>query len=79
VRGHRGDAEVARAEFIELVTALEEKLWDMFPGLHRATMKGAILSGFSHAGGSFSLNVAQLVRALMLKDPLASTAAMSRA
>lgn len=78
VRGHRGDPEVARAEFDRLCHALEEKLWSMFPRLHRATMKGSIVSAFTHEGGKYQLNIARLVESLMAQDPLAATAAASR-
>lgn len=78
VRGHRGDPEVAKTEFDLLCYDLEEKLWNMFPHKHRATMKGAMISSFQHKGGSMSLNVAMLVKALNLDDPLAATAAQSR-
>lgn len=78
VRGHRGDADVAKKEFDQLCYGLEEKLWNMFPHKHRATMKGAIIGSFQHKGGSMALNVAMLVKALNLDDPLAATAAQSR-
>jgi len=77
VRGHRGDQKVAAQEFEQLCYALEEKLFRMFPAKHRATMKGAIISAFTHKGG-YTLDVAKLVQALFMEDPLASTAASSR-
>jgi hypothetical protein len=79
VQGHRGDFAIAKEEFDKLCYELEEKLCAMFPGKHRATMKGAIVSSFLHKGGAFSLDVSALVRALEMKDPLEATAAMSRA
>lgn len=78
VVGHRGDPEVAKAEFDTLCYGLNEKLWAMYPDKHRATMKGAIISAFEHKGGAFSLNVAKLVRNLELEDPLKATARQSR-
>lgn len=78
VRGHRGSADVAKQEFEQLCYALEEKLWNMFPHKHRATMKGAIVGSFQHKGGEIALNVAMLVKALNLDDPLAATAGQSR-
>lgn len=78
VQGHRGDPDVARAEFDDLCYRLEEKLCRMWPGKHRATMKGAIICSFEHKNGAFSLNVAKLVKALNLRDPLEATAASSR-
>lgn len=78
VRGHRGDPAVAREEFVNLCEELQEKLFKMFPLKHRATMKGAMQTGFQHTGGSFTLNVALLVKVLFMEDPLAATAAMSR-
>ena len=78
VQGHRGDPDVAKAEFDVLCYGLNEKLWNMYPDKHRATMKGAILTAFEHKGGAFSLNVAKLVQSLNLDDPLKATAAQSR-
>lgn len=78
VRGHRGDEQVAKEEFHSLCYKLEEKLCNMFPGKHRATMKGAMLSAFKRAGGGFSFDAATLVKILQEPDPLASTAAASR-
>lgn len=78
VMGHRGDQDVARAEFDTLVRELEAKLWNMFPDKHRATMKGAIVVSFKHKGGEFVIDVGALVRALFLTDPLAATARASR-
>jgi hypothetical protein len=78
VAGHRGDPDVAKAEFDILCYGLNEKLWNMYPHKHRATMKGAIVSSFEHKGGAFSLNVASLVKALEMDDPLKATARQSR-
>lgn len=78
VRGHRGDPHVAQQEFEQLCYALEEKLWSMFPDKHRATMKGAIIGSFQNKNGGMALNVAMLVKALNLDDPLAATARQSR-
>jgi len=77
VQGHRGDQQVAVREFEKLCYELEEKLFNMFPQKHRATMKGAIISAFTHRGG-YTLDVAKLVQALHMEDPLAATAASSR-
>ena len=78
VHGHRGNQDVARSEFDLLCYQLEEKLCEMWPGKHRATMKGAIICAFEHRQGEFSLNVAKLVEALNMHDPLEATAAASR-
>jgi len=77
VQGHRGNPEVAREEFAALCWQLEEKLRRMFPDAHRASLRGAVVSSFVHQGGAFSLDVAALVRALHLPDPLAVTAKAS--
>lgn len=77
VRGHRGDPSVARAEFDGLMLELEAKLRRMFPHVHRALMKGAMASSLRMLDGKFSVDVAALVKALQLPDPLAATARAS--
>jgi hypothetical protein len=77
VRGHRGDPSVARAEFDGLMIELEAKLRRMFPDVHRALMKGAMASSLRMVDGKFSVDVAALVKALQLPDPLAATARAS--
>lgn len=75
-RGGEAAISDARAEFLY---RLEEKLVNLFPGKHRATMKGAIVNAFVVAGGAFSLDVAALVRSLLVNDdPLKATASSSR-
>lgn len=74
VKGQQLSAESA---FTDLCWALEEKLRNMFPHIHRATMKGAMISGFRHENGQYHLNVAHLVETLFNPDPLAMTASVS--
>jgi hypothetical protein len=74
VLGHRGDPDVKRQEFDGFLHALEDKLWNMYPSKHRATMKGAILSAFHDSNGRVDLNIADLVKTLNLEDPLSATA-----
>jgi hypothetical protein len=74
VMGHRGNPDVKRQEFDAFLHALEDKLWNMYPSKHRATMKGAILSAFQDVNGKTELRVSDLVKALNLEDPLAATA-----
>lgn len=78
VIGHRVSEDVKREEVNAFIEALQEKLWTMWPDKHRATMKGAVLSAFRDIDGRFELNVAALVKALNLEDPLAVTARSSR-
>lgn len=78
VIGHRASEKAKREEVNAFVEALQEKLWTMWPDKHRATMKGAVLSAFRDVDGRFELNVAALVKALNLEDPLAATARSSR-
>lgn len=77
VRGHRGDLKVARAELDGLMIDLESKLRRMFPHVHRALMKGAMASSLRMVDGKFTVDVAALVKALQLPDPLAATARAS--
>jgi hypothetical protein len=77
IRGHRGDPRVAREELDGLMLALESKLRRMFPHVHRALMKGAMASALVKANGAISLDVAALVKALNMPDPLAATAKAS--
>lgn len=74
VLGHRGEERVRRDVFDEFLHGLEEKLREMYPGKHRATMKGAIVSAFCDVNGKAEFRVADLVKALNLEDPLAVTA-----
>lgn len=75
IQGHRGEESVKRAEMEAFIAALQEKLWKMWPGKHRATMKGAVLSSIVDRDGKVELRVADLVKALNMEDPLAVTAA----
>lgn len=77
VLGHRGDAQVKREQFHELCSDLEAFIHRAYPLVHRATVKGAIVSAMSNTGTAFSLNVARLVKALTITDPLAATAPVS--
>lgn len=78
VQGHRGAEHVKAQEFDGLVHALEEKLWTMFPYVHRALMHGAIVTAFQQKDDGTQLDVATLVETLCMEDPLAVTAAASR-
>lgn len=75
IRGHRGSPESKKSEMDNFVFALEEKLYTMWPGKHRATMKGAILAAFRDVEGRLELNVATLVKTLNIEDPMSATAA----
>lgn len=77
VKEHNGDRHVADDQFNMLCYGLQEKLREMWPNKHRATVKGAMLSAFTHASGTFQFEVARLVKVMMEKDPLEVTARTS--
>lgn len=70
IRGHRGNPEVADRLYKELVAELDSTLARWYPSVHEATRRGALLTSCSHAEGQISINVAALVRALDLPDPM---------
>lgn len=77
IRACGGDPQAKRAEMDAFVFALEDKLYNMWPGKHRATMKGAILTAFKDLGGRLEFNTGLLVQTLNMEDPLAATASTS--
>lgn len=77
IHQHKNDPAVARDVFFELQEKLQEKLRSMFPNVHRALMKGAMITAFTHLDGTLSLNVPGLVKALRVDDPLSVNAKAS--
>lgn len=75
---HHYNREVVQDEERVLLAQLEERCCAMFPGKHKATMKGAIMSGLGRHEGRLTVNVGRIVDALFLADPLAATAHISR-
>lgn len=68
----------AQAEMNALIEKLEAKVHKMFPGCHRASVRGAIISSFTDTGGEFKFDAHRLVQALSSKQqPLAETAKAS--
>lgn len=78
IQGHRDDPVAVDAEREKLIEGLLEMLWKMYPDKHRATMKGAVVGSFQRKGSEIGFNVAMLVKALNLEDPLWATAGQSR-
>lgn len=77
VRSVKNQQTSAESAFTDLCWELEEKLRKMFPHIHRATMKGAMVSSFRHENGTYSLNVQHLIHTLFQDDPLKNTASYS--
>jgi len=79
VRGHRED-QAAKDEIVgDLRRHLREKLRQMWPDKHRATIDGALMVGLSARGGKPFLDFAAIVKAMNEPDPLATNARVSHA
>lgn len=76
--GFRNDPKVLNEIFEELRLALREKIRDMWPEKHRATIDGAMVVSVKRnlVGQSF-IDFRTLAKALFEKDPLANTAESS--
>ncbi len=77
VRKHNGDPLVATEEFRVMGYELECFLRTLFPHVHRALMRGSIVTSFTHKNGEFSLDARSLVKSLLGKDPLSANAKAS--